>query len=131
VSVGGSLQRWPVQAYSVSVQFGSAPERVDSLFTAVRQVIDSAKAGAISDADVARIREQQQRGLEVNLKENGYWLLNLSSRIENGEDPKGLLAYPEFIRGLTKEKLQAAARKYFNDANRARFVLVPESSRTQ
>ena len=131
VSVGGSLQRWPVQGYSVSVQFGSAPERADSLFTAVRQVIDSARAGAISDADVARIREQQQRGLEVNLKENGYWLLNLASRIENGEDPKGLLAYPEFIQALTKEKLQAAARKYFSDANVARFVLLPERGPAQ
>jgi zinc protease len=131
VSVGGSLQRWPVPGYSVSVQFGSSPERADSLFDAIRQVIDSAKAGAIADADVARIREQQLRGLEVNLKENGYWLLNLAARIESGEDPKGLLAYPEFIRALTTEKLQAAAQKYFSDANRARFVLVPETSRTQ
>ncbi|MBC7897445.1 MAG: insulinase family protein, partial [Cytophagaceae bacterium] len=131
VSVGGTLQRWPIQAYSVSVQFGSSPERADSLFAAVRQVIDSARAGAISDADVARIREQQQRGLEVSLKENGYWLLNLASRIENGEDPKGLLAYPDFIKALTKEKLQAAARKYFSDANVARFVLLPERGPAQ
>ncbi|MCC6317576.1 MAG: insulinase family protein [Gemmatimonadaceae bacterium] len=126
VGVGGTLQRWPIPSYTVSVQFGSSPQRADSLYAAVRTVIDSAKAGVISDADVAKIREQQQRAYEVNLRENSYWLLNLSSRIENHEDPKGLLAYPEFIRGLTKESLQAAARRYFSDANIARFVLLPE-----
>jgi predicted Zn-dependent peptidase len=65
------------------------------------------------------------------MKENGYWLLNLSSRIENAEDPKGLLTYQAFIEGLTKEKIQAAARKYFSDANVARFVLLPEAGRAQ
>jgi len=113
----------------VTVQFGSAPERVDSLWSAVQAVIDSTRAGAITDADVAKIREQQLRSLEVNLRENNYWLVNLASRVENGEDPRGLLEYAGFIRGLTREGLQAAARRYLGGANVARFVLLPEGAR--
>ena len=131
VSVGGSLQRLPVPRFSVTIQFGSSPERADSLYGAVGSVIDSVKAGHITDADVAKIREQQLRAHEVSLKENGYWLTNLAARTENGEDPRGLLGYPGFIRELTKEKLQAAAQKYFAGTNVARFVLLPEGGRAQ
>lgn len=126
VSVGGGLEQWPAQRFQVVIQYGSAPDRVDSLDTAVRSVLDSIKAGAITEADVAKIREQQLRALEVSLKENGYWLSNIAGRIEYGEDPRGLTAYRDFIRGLTKEALQAAARKYFAGDNVARFVLVPQ-----
>jgi zinc protease len=127
VSVGGSLQRVPLQQFSITVAFGSAPERADSLYGVVRAIIDSVKAGRIDDADVGRVREQQVRQLEVSLKENNYWLVNLAARVENGEDPRGLLGYAELIRGLTKEKLRAAAQRYLTGENVARFVLLPEA----
>ena len=69
------------------------------------------------------------RAHEVSLKENSYWLTNLAARTENGEDPRGLLGYADFIKGLTREKLHAAAQKYFAGANVARFVLLPEAGR--
>jgi len=129
VSVGAQVTRLPRPEFSVSFQFGSAPARADSLYGVILAVIDSTKAGHITDGDVQKVREQQQRGLEVNRKENGYWLTNLSARLENEEDPRGLLAYEGLIRGLTREQLQAAARRYLEGANVARFVLLPESVR--
>ncbi len=129
VSVGTQVTRLPRAEFSVSFQFGSAPTRADSLYGVIVAVIDSTKAGNIADGDVQKVREQQLRGLEVNRKENAYWLTNLSARLENAEDPRGLLAYEGFIRGLTKEQLQAAARRYLGGANVARFVLLPESVR--
>lgn len=129
VSVGAQVTRLPRPEYSVSFQFGSAPARADSLYGVILAVIDSTKAGAIADADVQKVREQQLRGLEVNRKENAYWLTNLSARLEHGEDPRGLLAYEGLIRGLSRAQLQAAARQYLDGANVARFVLLPESVR--
>ena len=84
VSVGGQVTKLPRPEYSVSLQFGSAPSRADSLFRAVLSVIDSVKAGAIADADVQKIREQHLRTLEANGQENSYWLSNLAARLENG-----------------------------------------------
>ncbi len=88
-------------------------------------VIDSTKAGAITAADVQKVREQQLRSFEVNQKENSYWLANLAGRIENGEDPRGLLTYDQLIRGLTAEQLQRAAREFLDTTHYARFVLLP------
>ena len=125
VNVGGEATREPHGSYSVTIQFGSAPDRADSLFRTVLAVIDSTKAGAITAADVQKVREQQQRSFEVNQRENSYWLANLAARIENGEDPRGLLTYDQLIHALTAEQLQRAARDFLDVTHYARFVLLP------
>ena len=125
VSVSGSATRFPKPEYSVSVDFGSAPQRADSLFATVLAVIDSVKAGTIKESDVEKIKEQQQRTLEVSSKQNSYWLGNIAARVENEEDPRGLLAYQDFINGLTAAQLKAAAVRFLDTNNYARFILLP------
>ncbi|MEP7382482.1 MAG: insulinase family protein [Gemmatimonadota bacterium] len=125
VNVGGQASQRPQAEYSVTIQFGSAPGRADSLFRTVLAVIDSTKAGVISDADVQKVREQQQRSFEVNQRENSYWLANLAGRLESGEDPRGLLTYDQLIHGLTAAQLQRAAQDFLDVAHYARFVLLP------
>lgn len=127
VSVSGNLQRVPREAFSLSINFGSAPERADTLYAAVRRVLAAAQGGAISDADVAKVREQQLRQLEVSLRENNYWLVNLGARVENNEPLENLPRYGDLVRGLTAAQLRAAAERYLAGANVARFVLLPEN----
>jgi zinc protease len=125
VSVSGSIDNIPRQTYQVAVQYGSAPDRVDALYKAVLAVVDSAKAGTIDEADVAKVREQQQRQLEVSMRENGYWMANLVARMENNEELTTLLAYPDMIKGLTATAIRDAARKYLDPERLARFTLLP------
>ncbi|MGQ0767315.1 MAG: M16 family metallopeptidase, partial [Gemmatimonadota bacterium] len=124
VSVSGSLDRIPRETYTVAIQYGSAPERVDDLLRTVIAVIDSTRAGSIDDADVAKVREQQLRQFEVSMRENSYWMANLVARVENGEDLGTLLGYTDLIRELTADKLRDAARLYLGE-NLARFTLLP------
>lgn len=126
VNVNGQLSREPHPDYSVVINFGSAPERADSLYRAVQQVIEDIRTTGVSETDVQKVREQQLRTLEVSERENAYWLGNISARIENGEDPTGLLRYREFIKALTPAQVQEAARRYLSGENVARFVLLPE-----
>jgi hypothetical protein len=51
------------------------------------------------------------------------------ARLENGEDPKGLLVYENFIKNLTGEQIRQAAIKYLDTARIARFVLLPDTGR--
>jgi len=125
VGVDGSASKSPNASYSVTIQYGSSPVRADSLFRTVLAVIDSTKAGHITDADVQKVREQQLRSFEVNQKENSYWLANLAGRIENGEDPRGLLTYDQLIHALTADQIQRAARQFLDLTHYARFVLLP------
>jgi zinc protease len=126
VTVSGSSAKVPREEYTVVVQFGSSPDKADTLFRSALAIIDSVKTFGVSDSDVQKVREQQQRTQEVQVKQNGYWAGNISARLENGEDPAGLLAYNDFIRNLTGEQIKQAAIRFLNTARYARFVLLPE-----
>ena len=56
-SAGGSCTNIPYDHYSVSVDFGSAPERVDELVAAVFKVFDEIKAGTVSGPISRRSRK--------------------------------------------------------------------------
>ena len=75
------------------------------------------------------MKEQQRREFEVSQKQNGYWMNTLRTRVENGDPLETIGDYITLINGLTVEKLSAAAKKFLVESNRARFVLLPETSK--
>lgn len=130
-SVGGGCGRTPRQEYSIAVQFNSSPENVEKLSKSVFALIDSLKATGPSAADVSKVKEQLLRAREVEIKQNAYWVGNILARDGAGEDVGGLLgAYDEMLKNISAAQIQAAAKKYFDTANYARFVLLPENGKT-
>jgi zinc protease len=128
-SVGGGCQREPRQQYTVQISFGSSPENVEPLTKAVLATIDSLKNIPPSAADVEKVKEEILRSREVEVRTNGYWLSNIAARDQAGEDLGGLGApYDEMVKRLTPAMIQQAAKTYFNTANYARFVLLPETT---
>ena len=128
--VGGGGSRIPKAEYSIQINFGSSPENVEKLTQTVFAMIDSLKSKPPTQADVDKVREALTRGRETELKTNNYWLGNIAARDQNSEDIAGLLgAYDAMIRALTPEKIQAAARQYFDIKNYMRFVLLPEADK--
>jgi zinc protease len=130
-NVSGGCGRLPRQEYSITVQFNSSPENVDKLSKSVFELIDSLKTHGPSAADVAKVKEQLIRAREVEIKQNGYWVGNILARDQAGEDIAGLLGpYDEMLKNLSAAQIQAAAKKYFDVKNYARFVLLPENGKT-
>ena len=129
-SVSGGCGRLPRQEYSITVQFNSSPENVEKLSKSVLALIDSVKNTAPSASDVAKVKEALIRAREVEIKQNGYWVSNILGRDQSGEDIAGLgAAYDEMLKNISAAQIQAAAKKYFDTANYARFVLLPESGK--
>jgi zinc protease len=126
VSVAGQMSRRPREEWQVTVSFGSAPEQADAMFAAVRAELDSLRRVPPSAEEVERVREKQRRELEVAKRQNAWWLSALQSRLEYGEPWSTLDRRDALIAGLSVERLAAAARRYLDETNRARFVLVPE-----
>ena len=130
-NVSGGCGRLPRQEYSITVQFNSSPENVEKLSKSVFALIDSLKTHGPSASDVAKVKEQLIRAREVEIKQNGYWVGNILARDQAGEDIAGLLGpYDEMLKNLTPAQIQAAAKKYFDVTNYARFVLLPENGKT-
>jgi zinc protease len=130
-SAGGGCSRVPKQRYSIQVQFNSAPENVDKLSKTVFAIIDTLKRQPASMTDVNKVKEALIREREVSLKQNAYWLASILNREHAGEDITGITgAYDALIRAISPTMIQDAARKYFDTANYARFVLLPEAKTT-
>lgn len=126
VNVSTGFSRRPRQEWQVVISYGSAPEKADTMFAAVQQELDSLRRVPPTAAEVERVREQQRRELEVARKQNGYWVGAIRSRAENGDPLDAIGGEEQQFASLTPEKLAAAAKRYLNEANRARFVLLPE-----
>jgi zinc protease len=130
-NASGGCSRVPRQEYSITVQFNSAPDNVEKLTKSVFAVIDTLKTQPPSGADVNKVKEALVRSREVNLKQNAFWVGNLLSWTQAGEDITGLLEPQDaMIRNLTAAQIQEAAKKFFDTSNYARFILLPETKTT-
>ena len=73
---------------ATSVQFGSAPENVESLTAAVMSEIERLQKEGPSAADVQAVKEQERNSLQDALLQNGYWLNSLQTVHLLGRDAR-------------------------------------------
>jgi len=127
VSVGASAAREPVPAFSFSIGFGSAPERLDDLTAAALAQIDSVKQVGVTPEYLTRLKQAALRSRETGLKQNNYWLAQISSFDQSGWALATIPDADKFIAALTSDDLQKAARRYLRTDNYVRVSLFPEN----
>ena len=127
MSVRGSRWQHPEPRYSITVNFGCDPERLEELTHLVFAQMDSLKQSPVEASYLHKVTEMDLRRRETNYKENSFWRGALHSAYDNNSDPLDILTYDdEVIRKVTVEDVQKAAQHYLNMENYARFVLLPE-----
>jgi len=126
VSINASQSRFPREEYSINIDFGCAPERVEELTRTIISQIDSLKQFGPLQTYIDKVKESQSLQYETNLKENRYWLGGLYGTIFYNLDPLNILNYLELVEQLSDRSVQKAAQKYFDFGNVVRVVLLPE-----
>ncbi|HEU5173512.1 MAG TPA: insulinase family protein, partial [Gemmatimonadaceae bacterium] len=127
VSVSAAASKTPREEASLSVRFGSAPERADELVQAVLAELDSLRRGGPRAEEMAKVKETMLRERETNLRENGYWLSRLETTLQLGEDPRSaILGAESRVHALTADQVRDAARKWVDPSRFVRVTLVPE-----
>ncbi len=129
VTAFGGMQKMPYSFSTFNISFPCAPENVDTLTAAAIAEVRSVIKNGVTEADLAKVKEQQKRKLEVDMKQNMFWMTNLYDAYFNGNDPKLILQKEKQINSLTGKMLQDAAKKYVNPAKYIRAVLKPESEK--
>ncbi len=118
----------PDSTYQFVVAFGTDPARVEELVAAVFDEIEKLKADGPSAEVMEKVKEQQRRERETQLKTNGFWLSVLDFYYSHdGEDPRDALTYGDMIESLTAEDVRQAARRYLNRDRYVKVVLLPEN----
>ncbi len=127
VRVSTSTALIPEPQYSISITFGSDPERVEELSEVVFAEIERLQTAIPQQQELDSVLESFRRSHELRIKENGFWLGHLVSTYQDDDDPAEILGYLEALHELTPEIIRQAATAYFNLDNVVQVSLFPES----
>lgn len=128
VSVGGSLSREPRETFFTQIGFGCDPGRADELTEFVLDEIKRLQDELPPADTLEKVKEMQLRSFEKGMKENPFWLSNLSFYAQNSLDFRSILEFPEKPKNLKPEQVQEAFKAYFVGDNVFIAKLVPEKS---
>jgi zinc protease len=128
VGVGRSYEPFPEPRYSISVSFGSDPDRVDELVQAVFSEIRSLQEDGPSPEELRAAREQERRGRETNLRENSWWAAQLASSYQYDLDPRHLLD-ESLLEEVSAETVRRDAALWLRLDNYVKVSLFPEGVR--
>jgi zinc protease len=116
---------------ATSVQFGSAPENVESLTAAVLTEIERLQEEGPSAADVQAVKEQEKNSLQDALLQNGYWLNSLQTVHLLGRDARRIPLRIERAESLSQQNIHDALKRYFPLQRHTVVTLVPEVQSTK
>jgi zinc protease len=125
-NVGLSVEKDPNPHYYFTISFSCAPANVEKLIAASLDEVAKIKASGASVDDISKFKSEEQRQQELSLRQNGYWLNYITSRLKYGEDMGQYKNYVQKVNAVTVESSKVAAQKYLNEDNYIRLVLLPE-----
>ncbi|SHF98888.1 zinc protease [Mariniphaga anaerophila] len=121
-----STSKYPDEEYTISIYYGTAPEKLDELKQAVFDVIKEFMEKGPSTDDLAKAKEKMLREREIALRENNFWMSILSNTyfLKDGDFSK-FGSYDDIVNSLTVESVKAAFNKYFDFENYVSVALEP------
>lgn len=128
VGATGTMAKTPYERFSFNISFPSGPENVTSLIDATIAEIKKVQSGQIEDKDVEKIKEARRVRIREDLKRNEYWASVLTRNLQEGWDIYTTEEWEARINAISKENIQAAAKKYLKLDERKQFVLLPETT---
>ena len=131
ITAGFGYTKYPKQDYSISINFGSSPDRTEDLIKRVFEEIEKFKTEGPTEKQLADEKEALLREFETNSKQNGYLLNQIQLRFYNGEDVEGLWSIPDFYKKLDAATVKEAAKTYLNTKSYIKVTLFPEKKESQ
>lgn len=126
VSAFGGMNRIPYSSSAFTISFPCAPDNVDTLSKAALDELRKIIKTGVSAEDIAKVKEQQKRKLETDLKQNQFWMSVLYDAYYLGNNPSDILNRQKQVDGLTSKMIQDVAKKYINLNNYIRATLKPD-----
>lgn len=127
VSVNASPTWQPTESYTLTINFGSDPQRAEELVRTIFEEIDTMKTAGPGVDDVRDTRQALIRAHETRLERNNFWLGQLTATYRRGEaGAANILSYPASVEALTSAAIQEAAQRYLDTDNYVHVTLMPE-----
>lgn len=122
----GGLNKAPYGSYSFSINFPCGPENAEKLTKIALAELQKMIDNGPEQKDLDKFKEGEANDDVTNMKDNNYWLQNITSYQTQGGDKYSVLNYLTKVKALTVKDLQAVGKKYLTEKNRMVFTLMPE-----
>ena len=124
VGVSGSIDKYPVETYQLSIAFDTNEALADELIAIcdaeIRKIADE---GALAD-DIAKSKEFLQKNYKNVLENNGGWISAIFRYYDEGYNYKD--EYLGILNSVTPDDVKSFAQKLLDDGNRTLVVMRPE-----
>lgn len=121
-----STSKYPKNRYSFTVSFGTGVDRYESLKISALDEISKVKQNGPLASDLEKFKIEQKRQLELALKENKFWMGQISGAYQRDEDPTYINRYLEDLDKISVESVKAVAAKYLTEDKLFKFILLPD-----
>ena len=122
----GSLNKVPYGSYNFSINFPCGPENAEKLTKIALAELQKMIDNGPEQKDLDKFKEGEANDDVTNMKDNNYWLQNITSYQTQGGDKYSVLNYLSKVKALTVKDLQSVGKKYLTEKNRMVFTLMPE-----
>lgn len=119
--------KYPKPGFILHIDFVCEPSRVDELADATMEIVKN-MLKSMDDETIDKIRKTHQRQREVALKNNNYWLRNISFYAKNNEDAKQIVDYDNIINKLDGKDLLKFAKSAIKTDRLIKVVNLPEKN---
>ena len=122
----GSLNKVPYGSYNFSINFPCGPENAEKLTKIALAELQKMIDNGPEQKDLDKFKEGEANDDVTNMKDNNYWLQNITNYQTQGGDKYSVLNYLTKVKALTVKDLQSVGKKYLTEKNRMVFTLMPE-----
>jgi zinc protease len=120
--------RWPVTEYTMTIYYGTAPEKLKELKESVFGTIDDLIKNGPKQDEVNKAREKIRRERETQLRENSFWEATLKSYYLNRNgDFKAFTEFDPTVNELSPNTIKEGAKRVFDFNNYISVALKPEA----
>lgn len=124
--VGLSVSKQPVAEYAFTISFSCATANVEKLIAAALEEVKEIKKDGATAEDITKFKSEEHRQMELSVRDNGYWLGYLTTRLKYNDNLNQMLKNKDRVDAVTVETSKATAQKYLNENNYIRLVLEPQ-----
>ncbi len=127
INASPSSTKFPSEEYTITVAYGTSPQKLDELKKAVFDIITEYKKNGPTAEELAKAQEKMYRERETALRENGFWMGILSNTyyIKNG-DFSEFGGYEKLVKNLSVDSTKKAFNDLFDFKNYISVALAPE-----
>lgn len=127
VNARGGMEKMPYGSYYFNISFPCGPENAEKLTESALREVQKIVDNGPQEKDLAKFKEGELLDYKKNMKENRYWLNNLSESYNNSTSPENILKVEEKVNALTAKDIQEVAKKYLTK-DKVIGMLMPEKS---